>query len=136
MKICHTVSYSCQRQSATGHPLPVKSAQHLPPGLRSNYEQRDRFNLQILFAPNLALHPYALVELRYPFAFAYDNPFTHRTLPAACLLSLFARSHSLSISGRGTSASSLPLSRARRSISRNRVANLAFAFFNAISGST
>src|SRR5215470_3661261 len=135
MKICHTVSHGRKRQSATDHPIPVKSAQHLPPGLRSDYEQRDRFNLQIFFGPNFALQPYALVKLRYRFAFAYDNPFTHRTLPAACLLSFLARSQNLTISGRSTTASSLPRSRARRSISRNRAANFAFAFFNAISGS-
>src|SRR5262249_51882680 len=113
----------------------VECANHLPAGLRSNNKERDWFNFQVRLAPDFSLQAHALVKLIQRFTLADDDSLAHRDALTAGA-PLLARSQSSSISERGTSASSLPLSPAMRSISLNLAANLAFAFLRATSGST
>src|SRR5580692_699972 len=137
-----SIRKSHNRQREPNHPLAVERPQHLPPGLRCHHKQSSRLDLNILFRPNFLLQRHAPVKFRNAFAFSNSDRPAHRLLrapadfPASPFSEIFAASQNPSICSRGTSASAFPRSAANFSISRNRAENFAFAFFNAISGST
>src|SRR5215467_3245433 len=118
----------------------VKRAQYLPAGVLGHHKNRVRHDFQISFAPNLALQGHASAKLSKSLTSTHCELTVH-LFPAGSAGALpcsaaFARSHSDSISSRGTSASLRPDARTTRSIARNREENFAFVRFSAISGST
>src|SRR6202040_3126127 len=131
-----------------------------PAGYRRHHEHRRRLELQILFRPYFPLQFDARMKflkrrtLSDRDAFARSRRwvphprflrvglrllvhcFPAASLFAVCFSLRLATSQSFSFSARGISAKLCPLPADSRSISRNRRANFAFAFFSAISGST
>src|SRR6266568_3288909 len=106
------------RQGVTDQLFAVKSAENLSARVRCHYEKGRRLDLQICFTPNFPLQLHASVKFLDRVTTPHNDGSRHRAAPAATS-PLLARSQSASICARGTSANSLPLCRARRSISRN-----------------
>src|SRR5438477_8170231 len=144
MEVRAAIAQSDDRQCVTHEFLAIKGAQDLPASKQRHHEHRGRFDLQVLFAPDLALEGHAAIKffqrLTTPDSdlpgHGFDAAPLARGFFAPSFSARFAWSHSASISVRGTSASARPEARATRSISRNRETNLALLRFNAISGST
>src|ERR1043166_6445016 len=130
-------------QCEANQTLAFERAQYLAAGMRRNDKDGVRDNFEVGFAPDFSLQHNAGAKFFEALAGAYNDFAAHRLaalgVPAACPLpgsEAFARSHSASISSRGTSASFRPDSAAMRSISRNREENFVFVRCSAISGST
>src|ERR1700719_5078568 len=149
MQVNHIFTQTHHRQRVTDQPLAVKGPQNLPSGNRRHHKHRHRFHFQVRFAPNFALQLHARLILLQRRALSHHDTRAHRFCAASrssgcptlgfcgwVFSWVLAASHSDSISARGTFSKSRPLSFASRSISRNLRENFAFAFFNAISGST
>src|SRR4029077_13196469 len=143
MKIDEAVAKADDRHGISNKPLAIERAQDLAASMGCHNKHRRRFDFQLFLTPNLTLQINAEVKLFQARAFPDHDIFAHFLCgaspanPAEVSFSFrFAVSQSASISALGTPSNVDPLSLANCSIARNLLANLAFAFFRAISGST
>src|SRR2546423_6455624 len=124
----------CERISH--HGLTVERPQNLSAGHQGNNEHRGRLDLQILFAPNLALQRDAIMKFFQRCTRPDDDSAAHDRASRACeaimFSARFACSQNASISSRETFSRARPLWAARRSMVWNRRTNFALALLKAI----